>query len=152
IEVGLDVVSLLAAAGAGVACLWAARRAELTRPTWQLLAVGCLIWLVGALVDAGGAEASTSGRGARALGFAIVGSIGLVQLVRRGRRPRYGRAEVVGALLAGVVTLAVGFEFLIRPIAGETVAAADRGAQRVELGLQAGAVGLAVPLAVALVL
>jgi diguanylate cyclase (GGDEF)-like protein len=152
LDAGLDVASLLAAAGAAVVFLWAARRVEVARQTWQLLAVGCLIWLAGALVDAGGTEASPAGRDVGALAFAVVGSIGLAHLVRRGRRHPYGREEIVGALMAGVATLAIGFEFLLRPIAAGTVATADRGVQRIELGLQVGAIGLVLPLAVALVL
>jgi diguanylate cyclase (GGDEF)-like protein len=150
LEAGLGVAGPLAAAGAAIACLWAGRRAEATRPTWHFLAAGCLVWFLGALVDAGRPAASPSGRDVGALCFAIAGSIGLARLVRRCRRPPYAREETVGALLAGVATLAAGFEFLIRPVADETVTATDTAAHRIDLSLQVGMIGLVFPLAVAL--
>jgi diguanylate cyclase (GGDEF)-like protein len=149
-DVGLEVAALIAAAGAAIACLWTARRAELTRPTWQFFAAGCLAWFLGALVDAAGPESSTVGRDAGAMVFAVAGVVGLTRLVRRCHRRPYQREETVGALLAGVATLAAGFEFLIRPIAHQTAATADRGAHRVDLGLQAATIGLVIPLAIAL--
>ncbi|HKG26982.1 MAG TPA: diguanylate cyclase [Thermomicrobiales bacterium] len=142
----LDVAALLAAAGAAFLCWRASRHAERTRSTWQLLTVGSLIWLIGAAIDAG--RTPPSSRDLGAFLFAIAGTAGLALLVRR-HRP-YDREETVAGLLAGVATMAVGFEFLVRPLLHEAVTAIDRDARRVDLGLQIGAVGLIFPIALAL--
>ncbi|MEA2513162.1 MAG: hypothetical protein QOJ59_2649, partial [Thermomicrobiales bacterium] len=149
-EAGLDVAALLAAATAAFACHRAARHAEQTRPTWLLLATGCLLWFFGAVFDEVGTGSSMSSRDIGSLLFAIIGIVGLALLVQRCRRHRYEREEIIDGLLASVATIAVGSQFLIRPIAVETVLTAERQAQRIDPGLQAAAIGMVIPIAIAL--
>jgi diguanylate cyclase (GGDEF)-like protein len=77
--------------------------------------------------------------------FAIAGFLGLALLLSRDRS--YDHEESIEGLLAGVATIAVGFEFLVRPIAAATV---ESGEPRIAFGLQVATIGLVFPIAVGL--
>ncbi len=147
-DAGLDVAGLLAAAGAAFACHRAARHDEQLRRTWYLLAVGCLVWFAGTLIDAGRDASPPSPRDLGAILFAIAAIAGPCSLIRR--RRQYEREETLAGLLAGVATIAVGFEFLVRPVLDGASTTIERDARRVDLSLQIAGVGLVLPIALAL--